>query len=191
MLTSLKRKAKRIYGNANISEILYAKDFPKSDVKKCGCTNILGNEFFLIKEEEYLFDPVLKYRVYTTCEVKQMQFRIGELADKCNVNKETIRYYERIGLITEPSRTDSGYRIYPEQTADRITFIKRMQELGFVLNEIDKLLGVVDRDEVKCRDMYDFTVQKIEDIQRKIEGLRRIERMLVDLKERCPENKDI
>ncbi|MFF0826022.1 mercury resistance transcriptional regulator MerR1 [Brevibacillus sp. NPDC003359] len=120
-----------------------------------------------------------------------MQFRIGELADKCNVNKETIRYYERIGLIAEPSRTSSGYRIYSEQTADRISFIKRMQELGFALNEIDKLLGVVDRDEVKCRDMYDFTVLKIEDIQRKIEDLQRIKRMLVDLKERCPDNKDI
>ena len=66
-----------------------------------------------------------------------------------------------------------------------------MQELGFTLNEIDKLLGVVDRDEAKCRDMYDFTILKIEDIQRKIEDLKRIERMLMDLKERCPETKDI
>ncbi|KAB7664153.1 mercury resistance transcriptional regulator MerR1 [Neobacillus sp. C211] len=120
-----------------------------------------------------------------------MQFRIGELADKCGVNKETIRYYERLGLIPEPERTEKGYRMYSQQTVDRLHFIKRMQELGFTLNEIDKLLGVVDRDEVKCRDMYDFTVIKIEDIQRKIEDLKRIEQMLIDLKERCPENKDI
>ncbi|MEK3992886.1 MULTISPECIES: mercury resistance transcriptional regulator MerR1 [Robertmurraya] len=120
-----------------------------------------------------------------------MQFRIGELADKCGVNKETIRYYERLGLIPEPERTEKGYRMYSQQTVDRLHFIKRMQELGFTLNEIDKLLGVVDRDEVKCRDMYDFTVLKIEDIQRKIEDLKRIEQMLIDLKERCPENKDI
>lgn len=52
-----------------------------------------------------------------------MQFRIGELAEKCNVNKETIRYYERIGLILKPDRTDSGYRIYSEETVDRISFI--------------------------------------------------------------------
>ncbi|ACK92002.1 mercury resistance transcriptional regulator MerR1 [Bacillus cereus] len=120
-----------------------------------------------------------------------MQFRIGELAEKCSVNKETIRYYERIGLIPEPDRTESGYRMYSQQIIDRLNFIKGMQELGFTLNEIDKLLGVVDRDESKCRDMYDFTVFKLEDIQRKIEGLKRIEQMLMDLKERCPENKDI
>ena len=120
-----------------------------------------------------------------------MQFRIGELADKCGVNKETIRYYERLGLIPEPDRTEKGYRMYSQQTVDRLNFIKRMQELGFTLNEIDKVLGVVDRHEAKCRDMYDFTVLKIEDIQRKIEDLQRIGRMLVDLKERCPENKDI
>ncbi|MFF3925565.1 mercury resistance transcriptional regulator MerR1 [Paenibacillus lactis] len=120
-----------------------------------------------------------------------MQFRIGELADRCGVNKETIRYYERLGLIPEPNRTENGYRMYSQQTVDRLNFIKRMQELGFTLNEIDKLLGVVDCDEAKCRDMYDFTVLKIEDIQRKIEDLKRVERMLMDLKERCPENKDI
>ncbi|PID03715.1 Hg(II)-responsive transcriptional regulator [Sporosarcina sp. P2] len=120
-----------------------------------------------------------------------MEIYIGELAEKCNVNKETIRYYERLGLIPKPSRTESGYRIYTEQTVDRLNFIKHIQELGFTLNEIDKLLGVVDRDEAKCRDMYDFTVYKIEDIQRKIQDLKRIEEMLIDLKERCPSNKDI
>ncbi len=120
-----------------------------------------------------------------------MQFRIGELADKCGVNKETIRYYERKGLIPEPDRTESGYRMYSQQIINRMNFIKRMQELGFTLSEIDKLLGVVDRNEAKCRDMYDFTVLKIEDIQCKIEDLKKIEKMLTDLKERCPENKDI
>lgn len=120
-----------------------------------------------------------------------MQFRIGELADKCSVNKETIRYYERVGLIPEPIRTDSGYRMYPKEAIDRLQFIKRMQELGFTLNEIDKFLGVVDRNEAKCLDMYDFTVMKLEDIQHKIQDLKKIERMLIDLKERCPEDKEI
>ncbi|WP_432359749.1 Hg(II)-responsive transcriptional regulator [Sporosarcina sp. UB5] len=120
-----------------------------------------------------------------------MELHIGELAEKCRVNKETIRYYERLGLIPKPSRTESGYRIYTEQTVDRLNFIKRIQVLGFTLKEIDKLIGVVDRDEAKCRDMYDFTVYKIEEIQRKIQELKRLEQMLIDLKERCPENKDI
>ncbi|MDQ0216798.1 MerR family mercuric resistance operon transcriptional regulator [Oikeobacillus pervagus] len=120
-----------------------------------------------------------------------MQYRIGELAEKCSLNKETIRYYERLGLIPEPNRTEKGYRMYSLQTIDRLNFIKRMQELGFTLNEIDKLLGIVDHNEVKCRDIYDFTVLKLEDIKRKIEDLKKIERMLLDLKERCPENKNI
>jgi MerR family transcriptional regulator, mercuric resistance operon regulatory protein len=120
-----------------------------------------------------------------------MQYRIGELAEKCSVNKETIRYYERLGLIPEPNRTEKGYRMYSLQTIDRLNFIKRMQELGFTLIEIDKLLGIVDHNEVKCRDIYDFTVLKLEDIKRKIEDLKKIERMLIDLKDRCPENKNI
>lgn len=118
-----------------------------------------------------------------------MQLRIGELAERCGLNKETIRYYERIGIIPKPNRTVSGYRMYSEQFVDRIKFVKRMQELGFTLKEIDKLLAVVDRDEAKCRDMYDFTVQKIEEIQSKIRDLKRIEQMLTTLKEGCLENK--
>ncbi|MGE7635267.1 mercury resistance transcriptional regulator MerR1 [Bacillus paramycoides] len=120
-----------------------------------------------------------------------MQYRIGELAEKCGVNKETIRYYERLGLIPEPNRTEKGYRMYSLQMVDRLNFIKRTQELGFTLNEIDKLLGAVDRNEAKCCDIYDFTVLKLEDIQRKIQDLKKIKQMLIDLKERCPENKDI
>ncbi|MGR3779019.1 mercury resistance transcriptional regulator MerR1 [Bacillus paramycoides] len=120
-----------------------------------------------------------------------MQYRIGELAEKCGVNKETIRYYERLGLIPEPNRTEKGYRMYSLQMVDRLNFIKRTQELGFTLNEIDKLLGVVDRNEAKCCDIYDFTVLKLEDIQGKIQDLKKIKQMLIDLKERCPENKDI
>jgi len=120
-----------------------------------------------------------------------MLLQIGELAERCSVNKETIRYYERIGLIPKPIRSESGYRLYTEQIINRLKFIKRIQELDFTLSEIGKLLGVVERDEAKCHDMYDFTVAKIENIQRKIEDLHKIEQMLITLKESCPEEKDI
>lgn len=89
-----------------------------------------------------------------------MSYHISEFADKCDVNKETIRYYERKGLIQEPPRTKSGYRIYSENTVKRVGFIKRMQELGFSLNEIHKLLGVVDKDESRCADMFEFVSKK-------------------------------
>ncbi|WP_373230664.1 Hg(II)-responsive transcriptional regulator [Cohnella sp.] len=120
-----------------------------------------------------------------------MEYRSGDISKLCNVNKETLRYYERKGLIHEPVRSDSGYRLYPEDTVTRILFIKRIQELGFTLSEIDKLLGVVDKDDVRCADMNDFVVQKLEDVQLKIRDLQRIECMLKDLKDRCPDEKAI
>ncbi|UAL48780.1 Hg(II)-responsive transcriptional regulator [Sutcliffiella horikoshii] len=120
-----------------------------------------------------------------------MKYRISELAERCGVNKETIRYYERLGLLSEPFRTKAGYRIYPEEFINRLQFIKRMQELGFSLSEIDKLLGVVDKDNDRCRDMYDFVVLKIDDVQKKIKDLKRIEQMLIQLKECCPDEKSL
>jgi len=65
-----------------------------------------------------------------------MELLISELAEKCGVNKETIRYYERKKLLQQPSRTHSGYRIYSENDVKRIKFIKRLQDLGFSLGEI-------------------------------------------------------
>lgn len=120
-----------------------------------------------------------------------MNFRSGEISKLCNVNKETLRYYERKGLIADPVRSDAGYRLYPEDTINRIKFIKRIQELGFTLSEIDKLLGVVDKDDVRCADMNDFVVKKLEDVQVKIRDLQRIETMLKDLNDRCPSEKAI
>lgn len=118
-------------------------------------------------------------------------YLIGELAEKCSVNKETIRYYERMGILSEPSRTDSGYRMYSNETVDRIRFIKRMQELGFSLSEIHKLLGVVDKDDERCVQMYDFVIKKINEVQMKIRDLKRIELMLFELKECCPDEKSL
>lgn len=124
-------------------------------------------------------------------EVNIVRYLISELADKCKINKETIRYYERLGLILEPSRTNAGYRIYPVETVNRIQFIKRMQELGFSLAEIDKLLGVVDKDDERCTDMHDFVIQKIDEVQQKISDLKRIEHMLMNLKDCCPDEKSL
>lgn len=120
-----------------------------------------------------------------------MGLKISELADKCEVNKETVRYYERKGLIPSPPRNDAGYRFYPDQTVERLHFIKRMQQLGFTLKEIDRFLGVVDQDQSRCQDMYEFTVSKISEVEQKIDDLLRIKRLLYDLKEKCPVEKDL
>lgn len=123
--------------------------------------------------------------------MNDLSYRISEFADKCGVNKETIRYYERKNLLLEPSKTNAGYRIYSDDDVKRVGFIKRMQELGFSLNEIYKLLGVVDKDEVRCEDMFEFVSKKEVEIRKQIEDLKRIETMLKDLKQRCPDEKQL
>ncbi|MGN8844418.1 Hg(II)-responsive transcriptional regulator [Niallia sp. Sow4_A1] len=118
-------------------------------------------------------------------------YRISELAVKSCVNKETIRYYEKVGLLKEPPRTNTGYRMFSEESVIRIKFIKRMQDLGFTLTEICKLLGVVDKDGERCNDMYNFVVNKVEEVQRKIRDLKKIEQILFNLKESCPDEKSM
>ncbi len=120
-----------------------------------------------------------------------MAFRTGELAKLSGVNKETIRYYERIGILHDPPRNESGYRVYPESTLQRLTFIRKAQELGFTLQEVDQLLGVVDQDDERCQNMADFTAEKIIEIERKISNLVRMKKILEDLNERCEENDDL
>ncbi|QHE51547.1 Hg(II)-responsive transcriptional regulator [Pontibacillus sp. HMF3514] len=120
-----------------------------------------------------------------------MEIKISELAKICDVNKETIRYYERKSLIRKPFRNNSGYRIYGESTIKRVKFIKKMQDLGFTLNEIHKLLGVVDKDADRCQDMYQFVSEKQQNVERKIRELQHIQKVLNDLKAYCPNEKDL
>ena len=120
-----------------------------------------------------------------------MKYLISEFAEKSGVNKETIRYYEGKKLLEEPIRTDSGYRLYSDADIKRVKFIKQMQNLGFSLNEIYKLLGVVDQDSVRCQNMFDFVSQKQIEVQKQIADLKQIEGMLGDLKERCPNEKEM
>lgn len=120
-----------------------------------------------------------------------MSYQISVFAEKCAVNKETIRYYEQKGLLQEPCRTNAGYRMYSEDDVRRVKFIKRLQDLSFTLKEVYKLLGVVDNDEVRCQDMFEFVSKKKTEIQKQIADLKRIESMLGDLKKRCPDQKEL
>lgn len=108
-----------------------------------------------------------------------MAYFISSFSEKCGVNKESIRYYERKNLLPEPDRTNSGYRVYSEEDVKRVKFIKHLQEIGFSLNEIYKLLGVVDKDEVRCQDMLEFISKKQKEAQKQIEDLKRIEMIYI------------
>ncbi|WP_349409821.1 Hg(II)-responsive transcriptional regulator [Pseudalkalibacillus sp. SCS-8] len=120
-----------------------------------------------------------------------MGYKTTELAKLTGVNKETLRYYEKIGILPAPPRTASGYRLYPEETVKRIKFVRKAQELGFTLQEVDRLLGVVDQDERRCKDMYTFTSVKLDEIERKINDLKKMKSILEELKNCCHDNDDL
>ena len=99
---------------------------------------------------------------------------IGKVAKQAGVGIETIRFYERQGLIEEPPRTESGYRKYPEESIARLHFIKRGKELGFSLNEIKELLFLRQDPHATKADIKEKTLSKTEDVRQKITDLTRI-----------------
>ncbi len=108
----------------------------------------------------------------------------GQLAKEAGVNIETIRYYERYGLIPEPPRRESGYRDYTPKYIERIRFIKRAQALGFTLKEISELLSVADGNPA-CKDIRKFAEDKVKDIEMRIHDLQQIKTVLNDLIKKC------
>ena len=110
---------------------------------------------------------------------------IGKLAKKAEVNIETIRYYERRGLISRPPRPHSGYRQYPDEIFKRIDFIKRAKELGFSLKEIGELLSLRLDPTTSCSDIKSRTETKIEHIEEKIKTLKKMKITLMEVSRAC------
>ncbi len=115
----------------------------------------------------------------------------GQLAKKAGVNPETIRYYERMGLLPEAIRTKSGYRLFSEEDVKRIRFIKKAKELGFSLKEIKELLALRFETKGECREVKKLAEEKLMDIQKRIEDLEKIKSTLEYLIEQCPEKGSI
>lgn len=114
-----------------------------------------------------------------------MPFTIGQVARAADVNIETIRYYERRGLLSPPRRTPSGYRQYNEDAVARLRFIKHAQELGFSLQEIDELLALRVRRGTACDAVARKTREKIALVERRIRDLQRIKLTLGRLADAC------
>lgn len=110
---------------------------------------------------------------------------IGKVARLAEVGVETIRFYEREGLIDEPPRRESGYRQYPEDTAHRLRFIRRAKELGFTLKEIKELLALRIEPETTCEDIRRRAEAKIGDIEQKIRTLKNMKKALMKLTLAC------
>jgi MerR family copper efflux transcriptional regulator len=110
---------------------------------------------------------------------------IGKVARRAEVGVETVRFYERQGLIAEPQRAKSGYRLYPEETVTRIRFIRRAKELGFSLREIRELLALRVDPEVSSAEVKACAQMKITAIEEKIRALQRMKETLVQLTSAC------
>lgn len=113
------------------------------------------------------------------------QLTIGTLAKRGGVNLETVRYYERQGLLAKPPRSASGYRLFPEEGVRRIRFIKRAQELGFSLKEIKELLALRVNPKGKSQQVRERAETKIHDIEEKIKTLRSMKKALSQLTSAC------
>jgi Hg(II)-responsive transcriptional regulator len=111
--------------------------------------------------------------------------RTRELADRAGVNSETLRYYERRGLLAEPPRTSGGYREYPTSTVDLLLFIKRAQELGFTLDEVDELLDLDSGGPDSCDAARGLAEQRRADLERRITDLQRMHDSLTALVDTC------
>ncbi len=110
---------------------------------------------------------------------------IGQVAKEAGVGVETLRYYEREGLVKEPPRRVSGYRQYPEDVVKRIHFIKRAQELGFSLKEIAELLALRVDPQTPSVEVKRRAEAKLADIERKVEELLRMKRALEQITQLC------
>lgn len=110
---------------------------------------------------------------------------IGKVAKLAAVGVETVRFYEREGLIGKPPRRESGYREYPADTVNRVRFIKRAKELGFSLKEIRELLALRLAPGATCGQVRQRAVAKIADIDEKVRTLQRMKRALEKLAAAC------
>lgn len=107
------------------------------------------------------------------------------LARRTGCNLETIRYYEKIGMMPDPPRTASGYRVYQEDHVARLRFILRARELGFSIEEIRGLFDLCDRGNQTCAEVKERTERHLTDVRSKIADLRRMEEVLAEAAAKC------
>jgi MerR family mercuric resistance operon transcriptional regulator len=110
---------------------------------------------------------------------------IGRLARSAGVGVETVRFYEREGLLAEPQRRESGYRQYPLDTVRRLRFIRQAKDLGFTLREIQELLDLRVAPDSTCADVRERAQAKIADIETRVAALERVKAALERLARRC------
>ncbi|MFQ5533612.1 MAG: helix-turn-helix domain-containing protein [Sphingomonadales bacterium] len=110
---------------------------------------------------------------------------IGALSKATGCIVETIRYYERIGLMPDPRPSGTGRRLYKRDHLKRLTFIRRARELGFSLHEVRVLLGLVDGGDYSCSEVRTLALEQLAKIRGRIADLGKMERVLSDMASKC------
>ncbi len=110
---------------------------------------------------------------------------IGELSQATGCNIETIRYYERIGLLRAPARTAGRFRRYSLADTKRLAFVRRARNLGFTLEEVRGLLRLADKRDRSCAEVRDLAAFRLRDVRAKISDLRKMERILRGMVLQC------
>ncbi|MDO6721365.1 MerR family transcriptional regulator [Psychrosphaera sp. 1_MG-2023] len=111
---------------------------------------------------------------------------IGKLANALNLNVETIRFYEKQGLIVQPLKPDFGYRLYSEDIENQLKFIVKAKELGFTLKEVSSLMSM----ENNCAQVEKLGRKKLDMIRNKISDLQRLEKVISEMTNSCEANRD-
>jgi DNA-binding transcriptional MerR regulator len=111
--------------------------------------------------------------------------RIGQLARLSGVPATALRYYEQLGLLAEPGRTEAGYRVYADDAIDRLAFIRSAQAVGLTLAEVRQVLGVRDAGEAPCRVVTELIDRRHAEVRARIAELRSLERELTALRQRA------
>ena len=114
-----------------------------------------------------------------------MDIKRGQLAKRTGCNAETIRYYEKIGLLPAPVRSAAGYRLYGETHEQRLRFVMRGRELGFAIEDLKSLLNLVDRNAVSCGEVKRLAKLHLRSVRDKIDDLKHMESVLSDTVHAC------
>ena len=117
----------------------------------------------------------------------EITVKIGELAKTTAIPVETIRYYEKIGLLPEPDRDNSGYRSYRNAHLNRLLFIKRCRNLDMAQDEIRKLIHLAEQPEADCREVNALLAQHLVHVRERLKELASLEQTLVNLQKACSE----
>jgi len=111
--------------------------------------------------------------------------KIGELAKKAGCRVETVRYYEREGLLPAPARSEGNYRLYGAQHLERLVFIRNCRTLDMTLEEIQRLLALRDLPQESCAGINSLVDEHIEHVQARIDSLQALRDQLTELRDRC------